>query len=59
VLDGFALRVTRDGRPYVVIPKRRDSEGRLHAWFLPVDQRNRDELEDAILGAIDLEALTR
>lgn len=59
VLDGITLRKARSGQPCLTIPKRRDSEGRLHPWFLPVDQRDREALEDQILGAIDLEELAR
>lgn len=59
VLDGFTLRVNQEGRLYLAYPKRRDGEGRYHAWFWPIDHRDRQALQEQILAAIDLEELVR
>lgn len=56
-LDGFALRRTREGRPYVSFPKRKDAAGRLHPLVWPLDQRDRQSLQDQVLAAIDTRGL--
>ena len=58
-LDGFALRRTVEGRPYVAFPKRVDAKGRLHPQVWPIDRRDRQSLQDQILAlvATDFEEL--
>jgi len=57
VLDGFALRRTRDGDPYLAFPKRRDANGDLHPIVWPLDRRDRQSIQDQVLASIDLEGL--
>jgi hypothetical protein len=51
-LDGFALRQTATGRPYLAFPKRRDSRGILHPQVWPMDPRERRSMVDQVLRIV-------
>lgn len=44
-LDGITLRRALDGRTVVSYPARRDGAGRDHAYFMPLDEGARREIE--------------
>ena len=54
VLDGVALRRTRDGRHVLSFPIRHDAQGRQHPVVRPVDDAARRSLEHAVLSALGL-----
>jgi len=54
VLDGIAVRVTRDRRLTLSFPARRDRSGQQHAFMRPVDDQARRRIEREVLAAIDL-----
>jgi hypothetical protein len=56
LLDGIAVRRTRDGRVVLSWPSRRDSRGRDHSVVRPCGDDARQALEAAILGALGLSA---
>ena len=54
LLDGIAVRRTRDGRLVLSFPERRDLDGRRHPIIRPSDDEARRALEREILFAIGL-----
>ena len=55
VLDGIALRRTRDGRLALSFPERRDSSGRRRPLVRPLDDAARRAIEAAVLAALSIE----
>jgi len=53
VVDGIAVRRTRDGEMIISYPTRRDSRGREHAYLRPVNREIAKEAERIILREID------
>ena len=56
LLDGIALRRTRDGRPSLSFPARRDGAGRQRFYLRPQDDEAREEIEYQIFVALGLAA---
>ena len=52
VLDGIALRRTRDGRPVLSFPRREDSAGRQHPYIRAAASETGQQFERAIFKAI-------
>ena len=55
VLDGIALRRTRNGRLRLSYPARRDRSGILHHHIKPRDDATRRDLERQVFGLLALE----
>ena len=58
VLDGIALRRTRNGQLTLSFPERRDSNGRRHPLIRPLDDGARRAIERQILEALGLAEVT-
>jgi DNA-binding cell septation regulator SpoVG len=58
VVDGVGVRRTRDGRPVLNFPSRRDRQGVEHFAIRPLNDQTRREIEHQILTALaaDVEA---
>lgn len=52
LLDGIALRRTREGRWRLSFPERRDRHGRAYPYVRPLDAEARRALEAQVLEAI-------
>ncbi len=52
VLHGVALRRSRDGRPILSFPTRRDSGGRRQPTVRPLDDKARRAIEDRVFAAL-------
>ena len=52
VLDGIAVRRTRDGRISLSYPERADRHGDRHPYIRPVDECARREIELQVLDAL-------
>ena len=55
VVDGIAVRRTRDGRPTISFPARHDDTGRKHYVLKPVDEVTRRAIERQVLEALGIE----
>ncbi|RKY19801.1 MAG: hypothetical protein DRQ55_09720 [Planctomycetota bacterium] len=56
LLDGIAVRRTRDGRMCLSFPTRHDRHGRQHHLVRPADDASRRAIERVIFDAIHLDA---
>ena len=54
ILNGVALRRTRDGCLALSFPERRDSAGRRHPLIRPLNDRARRDIERQVIDAIGL-----
>ena len=57
LIDGVALRRTRDGRLALSWPARRDRSGRDHPVVCPIDDVARRAVEDRIIDALGEEVV--
>ena len=56
VVDGVALRRTREGRLTLAFPKRLDRQGRRHPVVRSLDDETRVSIEHQVFTALGLEA---
>ena len=55
ILDGIALRRSREGHRYLAFPARKGSSGNLHHYVRPSHADARQEIERQIFSALGLE----
>lgn len=59
ILDGIAVRRTRDGRHVLSFPTRHDRAGRQHHVVRPADTAARTAFEEAVFDALGLDEEVR